>query len=146
MSLASYLKLNKMELFKTKIKLSTEIVFKIMLQWLINKNHLKKQQEAKNKQRFATVISVNNDNKAKKLCTNGFCFGRVVKVDKKYWNAGLGSICIRYCDIKYERLHSYSDRLEKFFLYTRSHQASNYQCSIDRYSKNIEKQYTHLIV
>lgn len=46
-ALARYLGPDKMELFKRKIEFSTRIALKAMLQWLVNKDRLKKQQEKK---------------------------------------------------------------------------------------------------
>lgn len=48
-SLARYLGPDKMELFKKEVKFSTGIMLKIMSQWLINENSLKKQQKINNK-------------------------------------------------------------------------------------------------
>lgn len=49
MSLARYLKLDKIELFKKKDESSIGIELKAIPQWLVNKDRLKKHQEANNK-------------------------------------------------------------------------------------------------
>lgn len=91
------------------------------------------------------MIIVSNDNKAKKLCTNNLCFGGVVKVVEKYWEVGLGLVCMRYCGIGYERLGNCSDRPEECLLCARPHQASKDQYSVNRYSKNPGKLCTYIV-
>ena len=91
------------------------------------------------------MITVSNDSKAKKLCTNSLRFGRAIKVAEKYWKAGTRLICIRYYRIEHKRLSNYSDRPEKCLLYAGSHQTSNHQCGIDEWSKKLGKLCMHVI-
>ena len=92
-----------------------------MPRWLVKKNRLKKQQEAKNKQWSAIIIIVSNNSKAKKLYANGFCFRGVVKVEEKYWKAKQGLVCIRYCKIEHKRQGNYSDKRERCLLWAEPH-------------------------
>lgn len=65
MSLERYLRPRKLKLLTRQVESPTNILLKIMPYWLINKDCLKKQQDKGNKQRSATVITVNNKIEAK---------------------------------------------------------------------------------
>lgn len=60
------------------------------------------------------MITVSNEIEAKRLLANGLRFGGAVKKVEKYWEAGPGLVCIRYCGIGHERQGSCGDRSEKF--------------------------------
>lgn len=70
---------------KQKVKLSTGILLKIVLFWLINKDQLKKAQTTRTKQGSAIVITIKEKTKAKKLYTLGLYFEILIKVVEKYW-------------------------------------------------------------
>lgn len=72
------------------------------------------------------MIIISNDGEAKKLYTNGFYFGEIVKMIEKYQEVGLGSIYIRYYRLRHEWLGSYGDKPEKYLLYAEPYQASNH--------------------
>ena len=104
MLLKRYLEPGKMELLKREVESSTGIPLQATPCWLINEERLKKQQKTNNKRGSAIVITVGNENLAKKLIASGLRFRGAVKKVEKFWEAGPRSVCLKCCGIRYERL------------------------------------------
>lgn len=62
------------------------------------------------------IIMVKNKAKAKKLYKSGLCFGGLVKVIEKYWEAESSSICIIDYIIDHEWIKNYQDWSAKFII------------------------------
>ncbi len=135
MSLERYLGPGKMELLKREVESSTGIALKTMPRWLINEERLKEQQELNNKHGSAIVITVSSESEAKQLAASGLRFGGTIKKVEKYWDTGLGSVCLRCCGIGHERQNSCGDRPEKCTMCAGAHSASEHRCGVKGCSK-----------
>ena len=143
MSLERYLNEGNMELLKCKVESSIGIQLKSLPRWLINENRLKEQQET-GKQGSAIVITIQGEVEAKRLCASGLRFGGIVRVVKRYWEAGPGSVCTTCCDIGHQRIGNCGDRPEKCIICIGSHKVENHQCSVIGCNKRNKKIYVHV--
>ena len=131
-SLEKYLNEKSIELLKRKVESSTCIQLK-SLSWLfINKDRLKKQQETE-KQGSTIVITVKGKAEVKKLCASGLRFGGAVKVVEKYWDAGLGLVCMACCSIEHQRMESCGRRPQNCIICTSPHKIEDHQCGVTGY-------------
>lgn len=131
MSLERYLGQGNMELLKREVESSTGIPLKAIPRWLISENWLQEQQENNDKRGSAIVITVSNEIEAKRSIASGLRFGGAVKKVEKYWDAGPGSVCMKYCGIGHERQGDCGDRPEKCILCAGAHPANEHQCGVD---------------
>ena len=110
MSLAKYLGEGKMEVLYQEIESSIEIQLKIIPYWLISKSWLEEYLKSRNRRKSAIVITVKNNKKASRLCSKELRFGETLKVVKKYWEVGFGSIYMSCAGISHDRLGKCRDK------------------------------------
>ena len=120
-----------MDILKREVESSTGIPLKATPWWLISENRLREQQENNNKRGLAIVITVSNEIEAKRIIASGLRFGGAIKKVEKYWDAGLGSVCMKCCGIGHERQGNCGDRPEKCMLCAGAHLANEHQCGVD---------------
>lgn len=145
MSLERYLEPGKMELLKREVESSTGIPLQTTPRWLINEECLKEQQKTNNKRGSAIVITVGNENLAKKLIASGLRFGEAVKKVEKFWEAKPGLVCLRCCGIGHERLGNCGTRPEKCIICAGDHQVNRHQCGVSGCSKGMRKLCAHVV-
>ncbi len=143
MSLVRYLGEGNMELLKREVESSTGIQLKAHPRWLINQNRLREQQET-GKRGSAIVITVQGETKAKRLCVSGLRFGKVIKIVKRYWEAGPGLVCTTCYGIGQQRMGNCGDRPEKYVICVRSHKVENHQCGVMGRNKGKKKICVHV--
>ena len=95
---------------KREVESSTGIQLKTLPRWLISEDRLREQQETGNKRGSAIVITVKGETEAKKLCASGLCFGGLIRVVEKFWEAGPSSVCMTCCGIGHEWMGNCKNR------------------------------------
>ncbi len=145
MLLERYLEPGKMELLKREVESLTGIPLKATPRWLINEDRLKEQQVTSNKCGSAIVITISNENVAKQLMASGLRFGGAIKKVEKFWEAGPGSVCLRYCEIGHERLERCGDRPKKCVMCAGDHQVNEHQYGVSKCKKGKGKLCIHVV-
>ncbi len=127
-SLAWYLGEGKMELICRDVELSIGIKWKTLFHWLINKTQLEKRLDSRNRKDFAIVIMVENRIEASRLCSKGLRFSGALKVVKKYWDAGSGSVCMTCSCFGYDKLGEYGDKKARYIICAGLSRSNNHKC------------------
>ena len=144
MPLERYLGEGKMELFEQEVESSTGIQLKTTPRWLIHKDRLRERQESGNNQGSAIVITIANAADAIYLYAKGLRFRGALKIVEKYWEVGLGSVCLIYCGIGHNRPGSCGQRLVKCTLCAGSHKLEEYRCRVSECKVGLGKICTHV--
>lgn len=130
MSLERYLGEGKMELFRREVESSTGIQLKTTPRWLIHKDQLRERQESGNNRGSAIVITIANASDAAYLCAKGLRFRGALKIVEKYWEVGLGSVCLICCSIGHDRPGNCGQRPAKCALCAGLHKLEENKCGV----------------
>lgn len=120
-----------MELFKKEVESSTGVQLKTIPRWLIHEDRLRERQELGNYRGSSIVITVANNADATHLCAKGLRFGGTLKVVKRYWEAGAGSVCPICCGIGHDRLGRCGERPAQCTLCAGAHKVEEHKCGVN---------------
>lgn len=95
---------------------------------------------------MAINIIVSGKREAKTLYTLRLRFDGVVKIEEKYWELELSSVCITCSSIGYELIRKCRSRSPKCIICANPHKMIKHQYGINKCNKESRKIYVYVVV
>lgn len=113
---------------------------------MINEDQLEEQWELGNRMRFTIIITIEIEVEDSKLCIKRPRFEGAPKILKKYWDAGLSSVCMICLGIDYNQLREFSKRLANYVIYVGAYKSENHKYRVTNYEIRWGKICIHIIL